>query len=82
MSEAAISSVPGPTRRMSMSGGKTKGGIEIASNERSSKESGLADGEANEAERDWTVELYEGVDEEIVEPAMVVALALGKLRTG
>ena len=57
MSEASISAVPGPTRRVSMSGGKTKGGMEISSNERSSQESGLADGEDNEAERDWTVEL-------------------------
>ena len=45
-------------------------------------ESGLAEGEANEAERDWTVELYEGLDEEIVGPEMVVSSAFSKLRTG
>ena len=56
MSEAVISSVAGPTIRGSIDEGKTKGGIAISSNERSSRESGLSDGEANEAERDWTVE--------------------------
>ena len=55
MSEAVISSVAGPTMLGSIVEGKTKGGIAISSNERSNRESGLAVGEANEAERDWTV---------------------------